>query len=227
MNLQIAYDRLNFWINKKTGAWYSPEELDDTTDSGQMSLYADLQPLYATSERIKDALAPFRRKWDFTPADTISGIIPIPSNLDFLNLLDVRITYDISGRTRHISLEFPNEDELSTRLDSQIDPVTITSPIGEIESKLYIRTHPTGTGYNGTVTFLRRPIKPHFVYTTISERVVVYDNVASTQLEWPENWINALLLKALNSIGINLDDQEVQQFAEMKSGQNFQNVNRT
>lgn len=227
MNLQEAYNRLSFWINKKTGAWYSPEELDDVADSGQMSLYADLQPIYATSERIKDALAPFKRKWDFTPADTISGIIPIPSNLYFLNLLDVRITYAISGTTRYVSLELPNEDEMSGRLNSQIDPVTITSPIGEIESKQYIRVYPTGSGYNGTVTFLRRPVKPNFVYSTISGRVIVYDDAASTQLEWGENWINALLLKSLNSIGINLDDQELQQFSEMKSGQNFQNINRT
>lgn len=227
MNLQDAYNHLNFYINKYQGSFYNPGELDAVVDRGQMSLYADLQPLASTSERIKDALAPFKRKWNFTPTDTISGIIPIPSNLDFLNLLDVRITYDISGVTRYVSLELPNEDEMSSRLNSQIDPVTITSPIGEIESKQYIRIYPTGIGYNGTVTFYRRPVKPNFVYTTISERVIVYDNTASTQLEWPENWQNAVLLKSLETLGVNLSADDIMQFSELKTNQNFNNSNRT
>lgn len=234
MNLQEAYNFLNFWINKYTGSYYSPPELDMVVDRGQMSLYSDLQPLYATSERIKDALAPFKKTWNFGPSDTVSGVIPVPSNLNFLNLLDVRIEYGISGRTQYKSIEMLNEDELSDRLNSQIDPVTVTSPIGEVLgsvninglSQLYIRLYPL-SGYTGTVTFLRRPAKPNFVYTTISQRVIVYNNEASTQLEWPENWQNAVLLKALSSIGINLTDNELSQYAEMKTAHNFQNVNRT
>jgi len=204
-----------------------------------MSLYSDLQPQYATSQRIKDALAPFRRTWDFTPSDTISGVIPIPSNLDFINLLDARISYDLSGTTRYVSLELPNEDELSARLNSQIDPVTVTSPIGEVigsttvqitaslaRRQYYIRVYPAG-GYNGRITYLKRPAKPNFVYTTISQRVIVYNDALSTQLDWPENWQNAVLLKALESIGINLTDQEISNFAEAKTNQNFLNQNRT
>jgi hypothetical protein len=231
VNLQEAYNVLNFWINKYLGYYYSPPELDSIVDRGQMSLYSDLQPQYATSQRIKDALAPFRRTWDFTPTNTISGVIPIPSNLNFLNLLDARIQFDLSGVTRYVSLDLPNEDELSARLNSQIDPVTITSPIAEVVGNTngvyYIKIYPTGLGYSGRVTFLRRPIKPVFVYTTISQRVIVYNDVASTQLEWPENWQNAVLLKALESAGINLTDREIQEFAETKTSQNFQNFNRT
>ena len=235
MNLQDAYNRLNFWINKTTGNWYTIDELTELVDNGQMALYSDLQPQYATSQRIKDALAPFRRTWDFTPTNTISGIVPVPSNLYILNLLDVRIEYTISNVTRYVSLEFPNEDELSDRLNSQIDPVTITSPLGEIIETVqvsstlknyYIRVYPAA-GYTGRVTFLRRPVKPNFVYTLISDRVIVYDDAASTQLEWPENWQNALLLKSLESAGINLTDREIQEFSQTKTTQNFQNFNRT
>ena len=65
MNLQEAFDFLNFWINKYTGAWYTIPELELIVDRGQMSLYEDLQPQYATSQRIKDALSPFRAKYNF------------------------------------------------------------------------------------------------------------------------------------------------------------------
>lgn len=201
-------------------------ELDDVVDRGQMSLFSDLSPQYATSQRIKDALAPFRNTWTFTAFDTISGVIPIPSNLNYLVFLDAFVGYNISGHFRYNSLELINEDERSARLNSQIDPVTVTSPIAEMIGKGYIRIYPS-TSYTGELTFLRRPAKPYFAYTTISDRVIVYDATASTQLEWPEDWQNAVLLKSLETLGINLSATDISQFAEAKTMQNFSNTNRT
>jgi len=118
-----------------------------------------------------------------------------------------------------------NEDERANRLNSQIDPVTITNPIGEQTAPRYFRIYPA-SGYDGTVTYLRRPIAPVFAYSVISGRVIVYDEAASTQLEWRDTEVIPLLLKGLSSIGINLTAQEVSQFAELKTQSNFQNVNR-
>lgn len=227
MEINEAFDFLNFWINKKTGAWYSIQELELITDRGQLSLYSDMQPKWATSEHVKDALAPFREKWDFVPADTISGYIPIPSNLNFLNLLDVTVNYTVSNITRYAPVKMYNEDEIGNRLNSQIDPVTTTSPIGEVVATRLIRLYPQGSGYTGTAKFLRRPVKPVMAYTLISGRTIVYDAANSVQLEWPENWQNAVLLKALSSIGINLSSDEVSQWSEQKTQQNFGNANRT
>lgn len=226
VNLQELYGRLNFWINKKTGAWYTLPELDDVVDSGSMSLFSDLKPKYATSQDIKDALAPFRASWNFSPSDTISGVIPVPSNLNYLSLISITTEYPISGRTLYQGVVLINEDELATRLMSQTDPVTYTSPVGEQLAPGFFRLYPTN-GYTGVIRFFRRPTKPYFAYTTISQRVIVYDPVNSVQLEWPENWQNAVLIKGLESIGINLTDQEVQQFAETKAMQNFNGINRT
>ncbi len=234
MNLQESYDFLNFFINKYTGTFYPPNELDLVVDRGQMALYTDYQPKYATSQRIKDALSPFRQRWDFTSTNTISGVIPVPSNLNYLNLLAININYDISGRTIYAPVQLVNEDEIGNRLNSQIDPVTVTSPIGEQLSpekageviQQYFRLYPL-SGYTGTITFLRRPVKPNFVYTTISERVIVYDDAASTQLEWRETEMDSVLLKALSTLGINLTDNEIAQYAEVKNQQNAQGFNKS
>lgn len=230
MNLQEAFNVLNFWINKTLGGYFTIAELELLTDRGQMALYTDLQPKYATSERVKDALSPFREQWDFTPPNTISGYLPIPTNLNYLNLLDVQIEVPISGRTLYVPVQMVNEDERAIRLNSQVDPVTSSSPIGEITkpsptASAMVRIYPL-QGYTGTVTFLRRPVKPVFAHTTISERVIVYDAENSVQLEWKETEQDAVLLKALASLGINLTDQEVSQFAEAKNQNNFAGINK-
>lgn len=228
MTLQDDFDLLNFWINKHTGAYFTISELENTLDSGQMSLYEDLQPKYATSQRIKDALAPFKARYNFVPANTVSGVIVVPSNSNFVNLLDVQITFQISNTTVYYQPTMLNEDERAPILNSQINPVTITSPAAEVIAPRYIQLYPTpvaSNGYTGTVTYLRRPLKPVFGYNVISGRVINFDPSTSTELEWSQNWHNVILIKALASIGINIGEQDIQQFAETKSANNYQTFN--
>ena len=226
MNINEAFEFLNFWIQKERGVFYTIAELTEVVDRGQMSLFEDLQSKYATSQRIKDALSPFRDKYVFSYFDTLEGLIEVPENKNYLSLLDCHIVYDISGRgiTKQVPIQLVNEDVRSLRLDSQIDPVLITAPIGEMVGKRQIQLYPK-VQYRGEVTFLRRPIKPVFGYSVISGRVIVYNENTSTQLEWSENWQNAVLAKSLSSIGINLSSEQVTNYAQTKTDQNFQNVN--
>ena len=223
MNLQEVYNFLNFWINKYLGSYLTISELTEVVDRGQMALYSDYKPKYATSQLIKDALSPFRQVYNFTTL--LSGYVIVPSNSNYLDLLDIQIYFLISNRTVYCPVTMINEDERADRLNSQIDPVTITSPIGEQTAPRYFRLYPTGV-YNGNVTYLRRPVKPVFAYTVISDRVIVYDSANSTQLEWRETEIVPLLLKALESVGVNLSSQELTQWAQIKTTENFQGMNK-
>ena len=222
MNLNDIFNFLNFYINKFTGSWYTIEELEDLLDFGQMALYSDLKPKYATSQLIKDALSPFRETYNFTTQ--ISGYVIVPDST-YLDLLDIQIYFQVSNRTVYYPVDLVNEDTRAQRLNSQIDPVTITSPIGEQTAPRTFRLYPIGV-YNGNVTYLRRPIKPVFGYSVISGRIIVYDPNTSTQLEFRETEIPSIIIKALSSIGINIGSQEVMQWSEIKSQQNYLNTNR-
>ena len=222
MNLNDIFNFLNFYINKFTGSWYTIEELEDLLDFGQMALYSDLKPKYATSQLIKDALSPFRETYNFTTQ--ISGYVIVPDST-YLDLLDIQIYFQVSNRTVYYPVDLVDEDTRAQRLNSQIDPATITSPIGEQTAPRTFRLYPTGV-YNGNVTYLRRPIKPVFGYSVISGRIIVYDPNTSTQLEFRETEIPSIIIKALSSIGINIGSQEVMQWSEIKSQQNYLNTNR-
>lgn len=225
MDLQQAFFLLNFWINKYTGSWYTIDELTKLIDSAQISYYTDIKPKYATSQLVKDTLAIFRAAYNFTPTNTISGYIVVPSDSNYLDLLDIQITYQISNRTVYSPVKMINEDERAIRLNSQVDPVTITSPVGEQTAPRYFRLYPI-SGYTGTVTYFRRPIAPVFAYNVISGRVIVYNQAASTQLEWRVTEVVPLLLKALRSVAPNLTDNDIAEFANMATQGNFVGTNR-
>jgi len=195
----------------------------ETLDRGQMSLYSDLKGRYATSQYVKDALSPFRDSYNFTTA--VSGYVIVPSSTNYLDLLDIQIYFQVSDRTIYYPVKLVNEDERAERLNSQLDPVTATSPIGEQVAPRTFLLYPTHV-YNGNVTFLRRPVKPVFGYTLISERVIVYDPNTSVQLEWRETELNLIVLKSLQTLGINLSETELAEWANVKSQQNFMGVNR-
>lgn len=222
MNISEAFDFLNFWISKERGAFFTIPELTLIVNRGQESLFSDLQPRYATSQRVKDALSPFKDFYNFTTQ--ISGVVMVPSDKNYSNLLDLQIYFPISNRTVYFGVPMVNEDVRSSRLNSQVDPVTVTSPIGEQIAPGAFRLYPIGI-YNGTVTFLRKPRDIVFGYTVVSGRVIVYNPLTSVQFEWLEPWQNAVLVKALSSIGINLTDEQVSQYAELKTASNYQSIN--
>ncbi|MES2287388.1 MAG: hypothetical protein V4547_16970 [Bacteroidota bacterium] len=222
MNLEDIFALLNFYINKFTGGWYTVSELEGILDAGQMGVYSDYKPKYATSQLAKEILIPFKQTYNFT--SLVSGYIIVPDS-NYLDLLDIQIYFQISDRRIYYPIKLLNEDERADRLNSQIDPVTVTSPIGEQTAEKTFRLYPA-SAYNGNVTYLTRPVKPVFGYNVISGRVIVYNPNTSTQLQWRQSELSLVIIKSLSGIGINIGSEAIQGWAQVKSDANYQNINR-
>lgn len=223
MDLNEAYNLLNFYINKAQGGWYAPEDLTPIVDRAQKTLYNTYYTKYATSQRLDDAMAPFKVDFQFTTINTSpSGLIPTPANyLDLLALYTIRIG---PGNIPHKrAVEIVNEEELAIRTESQVVPVTLDDPIGVIKEDWNIQLYPA-VPQSGTLMYLREPVTPFFAYSLVSGRVIVYDPGSSIQLEWSDKDIETILLIALNGLGINLSEADVLQWSELKTQQNFTSV---
>ena len=131
MNIKEAVDYLNFWIRKERGAFYTIEECVNLIDIAQKAYFNDIMPRYATSQIVKDTLQPFKQTQQFSPSTTTNGMITIDS-LDYYDLLDCTIQYTQDGRDTFFSIKMTNEDELSDKLNSQINPPLPTAPIGQM-----------------------------------------------------------------------------------------------
>ena len=133
MNISDALDFIQFWINKKTGAWFTVSELENVIDVGQLALYRDIKPKYATSQWVKDALSPFRQVYNFTTL--VSGNIIIPDTT-YLDLLDAQIYFMISNRQVYAPIKMINEDERANKLNSQDRKSTRLNSSHEIPSRM-------------------------------------------------------------------------------------------
>lgn len=219
MDLNDLYTRLNFYINKAQGGWYSPEELTEMVDTAQHILFNSYYDKYATSQRLNDALAPFKTDYQFTLVATPDGLITPPANYRRLLALYTVVT-GADNVTRKRPVEIINEEELAIRLNSQVVPVTVNDPIAVLKSDWNIQLYPDDPAA-GVLTYLRQPVKPFYDYSVVSGRVIVYDQAGSTQLEWSDNDCQMIIQLALNGLGINLSEADILQYSEQKIQQNF------
>lgn len=228
MNIKEIHDVIYFYLNKAQQGFVSHEEIDSVLDRSQMAIFNryHANPMiytipgrkesfgYGDSQRMDDALSPFKASYTFTTSDTPGGVITLPTN--YMHLIALQTTQFVTSLGRNVvnPVQVLAEDELIERLESQVLPVTLFEPICIMNAQKKIQLFPEQP-QSGKVYYFKRPAVPKFAYTQ-SGRTVTYDAANSTQLEWNEADINNVISEALAYYGLNLQSADVVQFAQMK-----------
>lgn len=234
MTIKDIHDIILFYTNKDQNGYISHEEIDMVLDRAQLSQFNEFYnnpklykqdnqvPVigYGESQRINDALSPFKSTYTFTNTDTVGGILNLPSN--YMYLIALYTSQFVSQLNRNVinPVTVLNEEELVYRLESQVIPVTVDDPICIMNSSNKIQLFPD-VPQSGKVFYFRRPAVPKFGYTvpTGGSRTITYSDSLSTQLEWREADINNIIIKALGYYGLNMSAQDITQYSEIKNQQ--------
>lgn len=204
-NISSCVDFIQYLIRKERGVFQTPAQITTNLDAGQLDAFEEYFKPYGETQKIHDALRPFRVYYPFT--SDAAGFVTYPS--DYIHLLGT--PFSVSGSTVN-QVFFYNEDEFVNALNSQLRPVSLSSPIA-VDTSTGFSLYPQST-QRGFFTYLRRPATPVYGYTQVG-RVITYDPNTSTQLEWNEIYINNIIAKSLRYIGINMSEDEISKFAEM------------
>lgn len=213
MTLDQIQDFIDDMTAQERGGFNTYAEKDAALDRASMVMFSFYRKIYATSIEAKEALSPFRVKYDYTTNG--AGEITLSSGQEFVTLLSFDVMVNDpdapSGfnADRRYPVSFPNEDELADRLNSQTKQPTRTAPIADIEDVGWYNLYPQVV-HSGTIRFLKRPAKPVFGYSQVG-RVITYDPNTSTQLEWTEPYLNDVIFLALRFLGVNLNNEYLNQ----------------
>lgn len=228
MNINDIHNVILFYLNKDQQGFVTHEEIDLALDRAQMTLFNTYHSnpklpartqaeVYGESQRIDDALSPFKEKYTFNGGLTPSGVITLPTNYMHLISLYTTVYNSQLGRNVYSAVQVLSEDELIDRLESQVIPVSADDPVAIMNKQNKIQLFPEVTS-TGAVYYFRRPVPPVFAYTQ-SGRNIIYDSANSVQLEWREMDINNIIISALQFYGLNLTSQDIVQFAAAKDAQ--------
>ena len=222
MDLKEAHDFIRYILEKERGGWVAPEEIDENLHRAQWEKFNEDYGAYAFNQNAKDALSPFSTKMQFTSAN---GIVSFPTTVGTIpfyeHLLSMYVQYydNIAQKIRYKSIKLLDEAQIAQRLDSQILAPLVTDPVGEQIGVGVFQLYPA-TNLAGYAYYLRQPIKPQFVYTFGTDgREIIYNQSASTQMEWNLSSMNKILLKAIQLAGVNLNDEQIVQYTAAKDQQ--------
>jgi len=228
MDLKVIHDTILYFLNKEQNGFVTHEEIDLVLDKAQMVLFnqyhtnpkTPANPAminYGESQRIDDALSVFKDKYTFGTVDTPGGVITLPANYQHLLGLFTTVYNATLLRNVYSGVQVLNEEELISRLESQVIPVTPDDPIAIMNKQNKIQLFPESPATGG-VYYLRRPAVPAFVYTQ-SGRTITYNQGGSTQLEWRDMDVMNVIVIALSYYGLNMSSADVVQFAQVKEAQ--------
>ena len=220
MDLKDVYDQIDFYTRKNGWGLVTIADKDRIVDRVQIDLMGEIKPAYGSNQTVNDALLPFRKPQTFNNGTSANGTITL--NEDYVHLLAASTVVLANGKTRNPNIELVREDQLASRLDSALVPVSVMNPIalliapvavgGQYRLQLYPESPAAGTIY-----YLRKPQEVNFYYSQVG-RVITYNISQSDQLEWNEPMTNKIILKTLQGLGINLQDVGLVQYAQAKEG---------
>jgi len=217
MDLNLVYDITNYIIRKQRGSFQTYPELDNIFNLGQLDLLSEYNDEYALTGKINNALSPFKKNYQFTLATSVGGLVTLPTDYQY-PLMSFTQSYDnATQQTKMGEVRFYNENEWINAVNSQLRAATVKKPAAKIiagQMELYPKTPNAGI-----INYIKKPAAPVYSYTQVG-RVITYDPNTSTQLEWYDEQIPKVIMKALSYIGINLSEEAITQFAEGKEKQN-------
>jgi hypothetical protein len=217
MTIKEIHNFILLLLNKHNTGYHSPSEIDDALDRAQLwyfnRLYGNVEeyqagrPIprlgYGMTSAIHDHLSPFKNT--STTSSNSSGVLSLPSGYAYL----------IAVRKDNKAVPLISEDELAIRLDSYIFEPSSTEPVVIISGKGELQFYPKETHNNLEVDYLSRPTAPVFGFTQ-SGRTITYNSGTSTQMDWNEPALNAIMMRAVQYLGVNLDDQLAISYTEGK-----------
>lgn len=206
-NINDIYNFVLYIVRKERGVFINPTSFNANINAGQLDAVQDWFAPYGQTQNLHDALRPIRVYYQFT-SDS-SGFVSFPSN--YIHLLGQPFT--VAGSTVN-RIDFVNEDELPFALTSQLRAVSNSYPIA-VDTNVGFSIYPQQTQV-GFFNYLRLPNAPIFGYTQVG-RVITYNVNSSVQIEFLDTYVNNILAKSLKYAGINMNEQQVSQFAEIYS----------
>lgn len=231
INIDELYRAVQFFSNKEQSGFIRPSEFNLLADRAQMEVfmkrfgnteeYRPNQPFpkysYQETQKITDDLRVFITRTD---VNTNMGQVEYPDDyVHFSSAMSVQMV-PISGTSnyipRNVEIQAADDSELGYMLGSSIVYPEPDYPIIVFYDN-YMQVYPL-TVNRVILTYLRRPVVPNWAFTTVNNRPV-YNPAASTNIEFPNEVFNEILVKMLSYIGINLREQQLIQYGELQKQQ--------
>lgn len=231
MTIKKFHELVFFFLDKDRVGFFSHEEVDLNAHFAQVDYFNELRPkpgwkgaTYGQNTYVNEALNPFKVVKEFSNADSPDGLIDLsgentnlPQSAQFFSMWVQGFNND-TQETEYHGVPCLNDDELPKRLNSKLLRVSERYPVCAWASNQHLQLYPK-VPMAGKISYLKAPCPPQFKYT-MNDREVVYSEAGSTHLEWNDSYINQIVVRTCQYMGVNVSAGDVVQAMMQKQTEN-------
>lgn len=214
MTIQELHSNIRLMVPEMDGRYFSSADLDNFIHLSVTDLFEVERKAFEESQKITETMAFFRGN---TPIAISAGVGTLPSDLVYIsNLMCTKIGANAVQR------------DVTLATEQFLNNLIISESFGPTETDILVERIAGAlkvlplTVTELTITYLRRPVKAKFGYTTsIDGFSKVYDVSTSVQIDFPDlpGLHNEIMNKTLRYIGVPLQRPVlVQEEAISKAG---------
>jgi len=224
MTIDELYKWVQFMANKEQRGFIKPSEFNLLAGRAQLDIIQDRYGKYTLSQNpntggfsqthsAMDDIRTVVERADLSYSAANNGAWGYPSDM----LYFLKLEYEGN------SVEILTQDQLSSRLGSDLLPPGFTNPVAVMIDdgfEIYIGEELEVQGGNVECTYIKNPSTnnaPNWTHTII-DGMYIYEATAQTQnLLLPEHTHNEIAQRMLSYIGINLRETVVSQYGDVKT----------
>ena len=202
LGIDDVYRFVQFVANKEARGWVSPEEVNLAAEVAQLTLYSELEGVYAQTKKFHANLRPFVAfTTTLQDADSLPARFRIP----------IASSIVAGGGTVGAEVKEIEKAELPNIIGSTLVAPSVAYPIYYIngeDNEVYILP----STVTMKIDYLKAPTSPEWAYTTVSGRPV-YDDSNSTNFGFDPTLFTEISMRILAHIGINIGKEEITQYS--------------
>jgi len=215
MTIQDTHTYLDFMLDKTQSGFISPEEKDMALHRAQMAVFDIFYSEVVENQFVHTALNPFKKSVIRDATATPLGVVTLPSDYLYATRITRNAYNNVTRLTSYRDVKVYKQDEINDALNSQVRPVTVDYPIVEETGGFSLQLYPKLPN-TVQINYVSLPDKCRFNYTQVG-RVITYNPTGSVNLLWADTYCNIIMNKALETLGVNLNDPALVQYTQGKT----------
>lgn len=205
-NVNTFFQFTNYISNKsQSGNTITPADFDIIANNAQMYQFTQDYETYNNTGVCSNYLKTFLKIGGVYQVPPTTHVVPYPSDFEYVS--SMRHYYN---QTQY-KVEYVDNIEVGEILvpNSLEYPTKRFAKYQYVDDGLNIMPNDVGIIY---LDYFRTPVAPHWGYTIANDEPV-YDPANSTNFEWGTYFFNRIASIYLQFIGINLQDGQIEKFA--------------
>ena len=219
-SIKDAHDFINMILDKSQSGFFPPEEIDEAIHRASLSAFSRFYQEFIETNFIHAALNPFRKVKIYTSADfSAGGNLNLPAGTEYVTGLYITYVDNAVGAVNR-KVTVYKSDEIADALSSQVRKPVETWPaavhVQGDDGAPKLTFYPSVNTYAGALHYLKIPAKPFYPYTVSGNNYIYNAGGSPVHPEWQDTYINGILLKACEYLGVNLNSPDVVQYTMSK-----------